>query len=493
MNPAVAPRPWSVVLLTALGAWLAAVPLIVAVALLFGDLLRDGAGTYLVGALLLAGAVVVLRSERLPLFVEQLAVPALLVGGGALAIGLFRDAPHAAAAALLAVVALALAMAIPTAWLRTLLGAAAAILAAVAMLPERWFSRDMVLSAWWAWHAVFAAWLAGAVLQRRIEALAPVRTGVAVALLAALAGWSGPSMLAGAAATTVGAFGARSVDSLLPMLGSTLVGLSAAAWLARRWPSLRRPWCLGVLAVAVALCGLLPALGAVLAVLAAAAAARQVPLAGAAALSAAWIVGSFYYRLEAPLTVKALVLVLAGAVLGALAVSALRSDGSATPGSTTTSPWSRAGIALSLVAVLVVANVGIWQKERLIAHGEPVLVALEPVDPRSLMQGDYMRLGFRVPQVGGVPLGRRPLVVARLDDRGVATIEREDDGTPLQPGELRIELTPKDGRWILVTDAWFFEEGEATRWERARFGEFRVMPDGKALLVGLRDGAMKPL
>jgi uncharacterized membrane-anchored protein len=47
--------------------------------------------------------------------------------------------------------------------------------------------------------------------------------------------------------------------------------------------------------------------------------------------------------------------------------------------------------------VLVVANLGIWQKEDLVANGQPVFVALAPVDPRSLLQGDYMRLNFRVP------------------------------------------------------------------------------------------------
>ena len=64
-------RPWPVVLLTALGAWLAAIPLLGVVGLLLGDLLRSGAGPYAVGALVLAGAVTVLRSRGVPLFVEQ--------------------------------------------------------------------------------------------------------------------------------------------------------------------------------------------------------------------------------------------------------------------------------------------------------------------------------------------------------------------------------------------------------------------------------------
>ncbi len=96
--PADDSRPWPVVLLTALGAWLAAVPMLGVVGLLLGDLISRSVGPYLVGALLLAGAIVVLRSRDLPLFVEQLAVPALLTGGGSLGFGLFRDAGTAGGA-----------------------------------------------------------------------------------------------------------------------------------------------------------------------------------------------------------------------------------------------------------------------------------------------------------------------------------------------------------------------------------------------------------
>ena len=59
--------------------------------------------------------------------------------------------------------------------------------------------------------------------------------------------------------------------------------------------------------------------------------------------------------------------------------------------------------------------------------------------------------------------------------------------------ELAIELTPKDGRWTVVTDAWFFAEGQAARWAKAKYGEFRVDGRGQALLVGLRGPQLEPL
>jgi len=104
-------RPWPVVLLTALGAWLAALPLIGLAALLLSDALRHGAASYVVGALVLVGAIVVLRRPALPLFVEQLFIPALIVGEALLGFGVFRDLPPGTAAGVLALVAIASALA----------------------------------------------------------------------------------------------------------------------------------------------------------------------------------------------------------------------------------------------------------------------------------------------------------------------------------------------------------------------------------------------
>lgn len=54
-------------------------------------------------------------------------------------------------------------------------------------------------------------------------------------------------------------------------------------------------------------------------------------------------------------------------------------------------------------------------------------------------------------------------------------------------------MVRKHGRWLLVTDAFYFKEGEGARWAAARYGEFRVDAGGKALLVGLRGDKLAPL
>lgn len=165
-------------------------------------------------------------------------------------------------------------------------------------------------------------------------------------------------------------------------------------------------------------------------------------------------------------------------------------------------------IVIAWALTLGVAAFAIAGKERVLARGDVVFLKLAPVDPRSLMQGDYMALHFAV----GDAIGRAErqgegdtrhgaaadIAVVRTDARGEATFVRLDRGEPLAAGERRLRFQRRDDGWRgervqVSTDAYFFQEGHAARFERARYGEFRVASDGQALLVGLRDEALAPL
>ena len=552
--PASEQRPWPLVLLTALGAWLSAIPLMGVVGLLLGDMIIRSLGPYLVGTLLLVAALVLLRARYLPVFVEQLAIPALLTGGGALGFGLFRDLPAQLAAGALCLIALGYAAVVAQAWLRGLLGAAAALLLMVALIPHgRWVAPGHPnLSFWLAAHGAVAAWFAALLLQHRVLGgargawtalvIEHIGAGWLLATVAALAWQSGTTFLLGGAMGSGFArelAGAVNQEVTYPTLtgsmfaaGSMLLAVAASARIASAWPGLRQLPCAGVALVLAVLCGFLPMLGAVLLVLSATCTTRRWRLAMASATAAAWIVGSFYYQLAWPLATKAALLVAAAAALGALAwwAQGAMAQAGRTPtrdatyqptqpstlpdGGPDAHPPSLAGgaamahiasrrvpvlLATTGIAVLLVANIGIWQKEDTIAHGQPLYVPLAPMDPRSLMQADYMRLRFALPaalqgELASLVSLQRPQVVARRDPRGVAILLRiHKPQEPLAEGEFRIELSPKNGQWILVSDAWFFREGEGTRFAQARFGEFRVAPDGRALLVGMADAELRQI
>lgn len=503
-------RPWPVVLLTGLGAWLAAVPLFGVIMLMLGSALRNSGALYVVGTLALIAAVVTLRSRPVPLFVEQLAVPALIVAVIALATALYRDIPEQLVAVTLALLALAIAWAIPQGWLRILLGAAAGAFIAFAVIPADWirFGRTPLVSWLFASYATLFLWAGAATaldkakVGRHGAAVEAVVTGWAAAIVLGCGIWAGVSLLDESSLREFDGIGAGSLALQLLMLqaGSMVLAALSAVWVARRWPNARQPWLIGVAGVLIGLSWMMPSLGAVLLVMALCATSGRWVLAGAGGVAVAWIVGAFYYQLSFPLATKAAMLAGAGLLLGAMAwIGTGRSKAPpADEHNARPMNWNtvRIGIVVTVLGVLGVANIGIWRNENLIATGQPVFVQMAPLDPRSLMQGDYMRLNFRLPEVRRELIivgAKRPHVVAQLDARSVATLLRLHDSQPLAPGEFLIELTPKDGQWTLVTDAWFFKEGEAQRWERAKYGEFRVKPDGRALLVDLRGAALEKL
>jgi uncharacterized membrane-anchored protein len=153
-------------------------------------------------------------------------------------------------------------------------------------------------------------------------------------------------------------------------------------------------------------------------------------------------------------------------------------------------------IATGLLLALGVPNIAIVRKERLLASGTSILLELAPVDPRSLIQGDYMRLDYAITRTleGASEWPRDGHLVVRVDENGVGHfVRRHRADTPLANGERLVLYRRRGGRVRVGTDAFHFQEGAAGRYETARYGELRVDDSGASVLVGLRDAARSPL
>lgn len=148
------------------------------------------------------------------------------------------------------------------------------------------------------------------------------------------------------------------------------------------------------------------------------------------------------------------------------------------------------------VAVLIGAHLSIYERERLLADGRVVLLELAPVDPRSLMQGDYMALRFALANAAfshadaATADGRLVLKVAA---NGVASFVRFHTGAPLAPDEIRMRYRIRAGVPRLATNAFFFQEGTGAHYAHARYGAFRVGADGEAILTALHDAHLRPI
>jgi uncharacterized membrane-anchored protein len=150
-------------------------------------------------------------------------------------------------------------------------------------------------------------------------------------------------------------------------------------------------------------------------------------------------------------------------------------------------------IVSALVLVLAGANATVMRHEKTLAEGEAMFLELAPVDPRSIMQGDYMALRFAIGNAlpkEAPPHGR---MVVRLDERKVGTFVRVHQGEALAAGEKLLEYRVRKRNPRIITDAYHFQEGQAKVFERAKYGEVRAREDGVALLVRLADEKLGPL
>ncbi len=162
---------------------------------------------------------------------------------------------------------------------------------------------------------------------------------------------------------------------------------------------------------------------------------------------------------------------------------------------------------VSLVIVLGLVNWSIAKKENHLAEGEIVYLDLAPVDPRSLMQGDYMALNFEMARqvYDALPKSKQHKswrhnidasdghAVVKLDARNIATFSHIHGGRPLEENEILMRYRVRNGAVRFATNAYFFQEGTGQYFQPALYGQFRVDDDGELLLVAMYDKDLKKL
>ncbi len=153
--------------------------------------------------------------------------------------------------------------------------------------------------------------------------------------------------------------------------------------------------------------------------------------------------------------------------------------------------WRQVAALLVGVLILCAVNYTIVQREQLLQEGRVVLLELAPVDPRSLMQGDYMALRFQIANVASNQSQESEsedgYLLATLDEHGVAQFKRRvQQREQVGSDEVLLRYRVRNHVAKFATNAYFFQEGKAQLYEKARYGEFRVASNGDMLLTGLR-------
>lgn len=164
-------------------------------------------------------------------------------------------------------------------------------------------------------------------------------------------------------------------------------------------------------------------------------------------------------------------------------------------------------VLISLVIVLGVLNWSIFEKEKHLADGQIVYLDLAPVDPRSLMQGDYMALRFKManeiyrvlPKAEKHRRWRHDVnatdgyTVVSLDERNIGSFKYLYNDQTLTESEILMRYRVRNGAVQFATNGFFFQEGHGKYFESARYGQFRVDDKGELLLVAMYDEDLRKL
>ena len=241
--------------------------------------------------------------------------------------------------------------------------------------------------------------------------------------------------------------------------------------------------------------------------------------------------GGFYYQLSIPLLYKGVLLV-SFAVIFAIVTLFLHARYKA-PSQSAVENYSVFNAPIWLVGVFVIALLGavnykVQQFEDVLATGKPIVLKIAPVDPRSLMQGDYMILNYAIlsefqqsqvlpesneslesnesidtvesNETTGIdessPSGKKAYILVHLDKNHVATFceEQSEIPTDFKHCTPNVYLPIRYKGWLpeLPSQDYFFAEGKGEHYAQAEYAEYRFK-DGILLLARLLDKDLKGL
>lgn len=154
-------------------------------------------------------------------------------------------------------------------------------------------------------------------------------------------------------------------------------------------------------------------------------------------------------------------------------------------------------IALIVLLQIAAMSLQIGKSEYLLSHGKLIKLQLQPLDPRSLIQGDYVRLRYTIsePEIYQVVekmtfKGKITVVLAPSGTSDVYEFRREyHEGDQLAPDEIRLngERAGYEGIKYGIEN-FFIPEGTGRTYEQnAKFAEVKVSSGGDAILVRLTE------
>ncbi|WP_077617151.1 GDYXXLXY domain-containing protein [Bacillus sinesaloumensis] len=155
--------------------------------------------------------------------------------------------------------------------------------------------------------------------------------------------------------------------------------------------------------------------------------------------------------------------------------------------------WRLIGIILLLQLTFV--GYQIISNESLLKNGTEITLELAPVDPRSMLQGDYVILRYEIAEVNelnNVHSENRVYILAKKDEDGV--YQREEILTSIEPTQYKLAedevlIAGKYNGYnaiILGIESFFVKEGTGLDLQRdAKYAKVKVAKNGNSLLESI--------
>jgi uncharacterized membrane-anchored protein len=152
-------------------------------------------------------------------------------------------------------------------------------------------------------------------------------------------------------------------------------------------------------------------------------------------------------------------------------------------------------VIIFLIIILLAINMNIYKKEKILNNGKTILLELAPRDPRSIMQGDYMVLSYRIARdLQHKIQNKNGYLVLSISDSNVGEFVRfYSEDKELNDDEVLLRYRQRDSMLKLGAESFFFQEGHAGIYQDAKYGELKVSESGESVLVGLRDAKLNIL
>ncbi|MBI0422874.1 GDYXXLXY domain-containing protein [Acinetobacter sp. ACIN00229] len=164
-------------------------------------------------------------------------------------------------------------------------------------------------------------------------------------------------------------------------------------------------------------------------------------------------------------------------------------------------------LILALVTLLIFVGL-VAKNEWHLHHSKSIFIELRPVDPRSILQGDYMALAYKLnlqslkalagsesealDQVIFNHSSVQAKVILDSQNRVVRTILDTNNSFA---GQSLILKNPENRLQALypASRSFLFAEGLAQCYQKAKYAEFKVNTKGEAILFDLRGEGLQPL